>query len=303
MALPSRRIITLSGAGKNESSSQAGRGPPIADLPRLTRSVVTGCRARPERSRTGPCPAAEVGEPAHGLGRRLMPRSSSKHPTRGATTSRDIRSATTAFSCGCLTAWLVTLYCDSLSTGGTMRVTLATLACTVLALILFTGCAAQKEWTATGGSRSDGTVELAFEYGLFEKPQVDESQGVQLAAATCAGWGYAASQPFGGTMRKCEAMNSYGDCISWLVTRKYQCLGAPSSSPPTQQAIVIAPPQAPAYISQPPAATAAVGAPQPVAGGAQTSAPAANMPAPSAPTTPVVNPNAPTNHPPSFENL
>jgi hypothetical protein len=54
-------------------------------------------------------------------------------------------------------------------------------------LICLTACTLQKEWTATGGSRADGTVELAFEYGAFEKPQVSNEQGVDLAASMCSG--------------------------------------------------------------------------------------------------------------------
>jgi hypothetical protein len=105
----------------------------------------------------------------------------------------------------------------------------AVFACSVASLVCLAGCAVQKEWTATGGSRADGTVELAYEYGAFQKPQVDDTQGVDLASSMCAGWGYTGSQPFG-PMRKCEAVNGYGSCISWLVTRKYQCLGAPGPS-------------------------------------------------------------------------
>ena len=110
-----------------------------------------------------------------------------------------------------------------------MNFTSAIFACSLASLIYLAGCAVQKEWTATGGSRADGTVELAFEYGVFEKPQVDNAQGVDLAASMCAGWGYTGSQPFG-AMTKCEAVNGYGDCMRWLVTRKYQCLGSPGSS-------------------------------------------------------------------------
>lgn len=35
-----------------------------------------------------------------------------------------------------------------------------------------TGCAAPKNWAATGGSRADGTIKLSYEYGMFENPQV-----------------------------------------------------------------------------------------------------------------------------------
>jgi hypothetical protein len=95
-----------------------------------------------------------------------------------------------------------------------------------------------------GGSRADGTVDLAFEYGAFEEPQVNDAQGVDLAASTCAGWGYTASQPFGGTMTKCESVNGYGNCLRTLVTRKYPCVGAPGSSvTPQREPVALSPAQ------------------------------------------------------------
>jgi hypothetical protein len=48
----------------------------------------------------------------------------------------------------------------------------------VLAIVIcFTGCAAAKEWAATGGSRADGVVDLSYQYALFENAHVDEAQG------------------------------------------------------------------------------------------------------------------------------
>ena len=107
-------------------------------------------------------------------------------------------------------------------------------ACSLASLICFAGCSVEKEWTATGGSRADGTVDLSFEYGSLQRPQVDQAQGVELAASTCAGWGYTGSQPFGGALSQCEAANEYG-CLRYLVTRKYQCLGAPGASTTPQR--------------------------------------------------------------------
>lgn len=111
-----------------------------------------------------------------------------------------------------------------------MNTAAAVFVCSLAGMICFTGCAVQKQWTATGGSRADGTVDLSYEYGMFQKPRLDEAQGVDLAASSCGGWGYTGAQPFGGTMSRCEAVNGYGNCIRFLVTRKYQCMGAPASS-------------------------------------------------------------------------
>jgi YecR-like lipoprotein len=102
---------------------------------------------------------------------------------------------------------------------------------TTLALVMATlclcSCGVTKEYVATGGSRADGTVTLSYEYGMLQSPREDEEQGVTLAISTCAGWGYSGSQPFGGESQQCEAINGYGNCLRWLVTRRYQCLGAP----------------------------------------------------------------------------
>lgn len=99
----------------------------------------------------------------------------------------------------------------------------------VLSATLLTACAVPKQMTATGGSRSDGTVKLSYEYGKFEVPQVDTSQGVRVAKARCAAWGYSGAEAFGGTTKVCNHPSGSG-CERWLVTTEYQCIGTPTSS-------------------------------------------------------------------------
>ena len=82
-------------------------------------------------------------------------------------------------------------------------------------------------YVATGGSRSDGTVKLSYQFGGFQKPVVDAQQGIELAKAKCAAWGYTGAEPFGGEVQNCTAYNQYG-CVQFLVTAEYQCLGGPS---------------------------------------------------------------------------
>jgi hypothetical protein len=53
-------------------------------------------------------------------------------------------------------------------------------------------------YVATGGSKSDGTVKLSYEFGLFQEPVVNEQQGLELAKSKCAMWGYTGAEPFGG---------------------------------------------------------------------------------------------------------
>lgn len=179
-----------------------------------------------------------------------------------------------------------------------MKPIMATFVCCLLSIGYLSGCAVQEQWAATGGSRADGTVQLAYEYGGFEKPEVDEEQGVELAASRCAAWGYPASEPFGAAMNKCEMVGGYGNCLRWLVTRSYQCVGAPSSTNVSQTATTVAYPAHVASTStnQGPAATSSV----PLASNvANATAPAAANP-PSRPL--AANPNALTNKPTSFDN-
>ena len=97
-----------------------------------------------------------------------------------------------------------------------------------LATLILAGCAAQKQLVPTGGSRSDGTVKMSFEYGAFEVPQVDAAQGRETARQRCAAWGYSGAEPFGGSTRVCT--NSYNGCNRWMVTFEFQCTGTPITS-------------------------------------------------------------------------
>jgi hypothetical protein len=174
----------------------------------------------------------------------------------------------------------------------------ATILCSLMSIAYLSGCAAQKQWADTGGSRADGTVQLEYEYGEFEKPEVDDAQGVELAASRCAAWGYTGSEPFGSGMRKCEAFGGYGNCLSWIVTKNFQCLGAPSSSNAPQTAAAVAYPARVAATSanQGSAATSSVPPPSSVVD--PNAATAANPP--SLPVT--ANPNSLSNKPTSFDN-
>jgi len=96
---------------------------------------------------------------------------------------------------------------------------------TLCVLVFLLGCAVQKDWVATGGSRADGTIRLSYEYGFLESPQVSESQAVSLAAQRCAVWGYDGAEAFGGTITNCNQPDGFGGCNRWLVTAEFQCLG------------------------------------------------------------------------------
>ncbi|MCE5233824.1 MAG: YecR-like lipofamily protein [Xanthomonadaceae bacterium] len=100
--------------------------------------------------------------------------------------------------------------------------------CSVIA-VAGAGCTTVKTLQATGGSRADGVVELSFEYGMFEKPQVQWAQGAATARDRCRAWGYSSAEPFGGTVSTCQAHDGYGGCVRTLVTAKYQCTGSTAS--------------------------------------------------------------------------
>lgn len=93
------------------------------------------------------------------------------------------------------------------------------------AVVLLAGCATQKEWSATGGSRADATVKLSYEYGEFEIPQLDEAQAQVLAEARCKTWGYTGAEAFGGVTRQCNGPGGFAACGRYLVTKEFQCTG------------------------------------------------------------------------------
>lgn len=83
-------------------------------------------------------------------------------------------------------------------------------------------CAVTKVPMPVGGSRADGTVYMAYEYGKYERPQVDVESAQSSAARRCAAWGYSAAEAFGGSMTNCTSSDQYG-CNRWRVTMTYQC--------------------------------------------------------------------------------
>lgn len=93
----------------------------------------------------------------------------------------------------------------------------------LLALALLSGCASSKTMQATGGSKSDGTIELSYEYGPFEQPQVDLTAAQRTASLRCQAWGYSSAEAFGGGLSQCVAPGG-GMCNVTRVTHSYQCL-------------------------------------------------------------------------------
>jgi hypothetical protein len=76
----------------------------------------------------------------------------------------------------------------------------------------------------TGGSRADATVEMSYQYGIFQSPKIDLEQGRVAAGERCKAWGYKSAEPFGGEQVQCN--NYYnGSCMQYIAKVTYQCLG------------------------------------------------------------------------------
>jgi hypothetical protein len=108
---------------------------------------------------------------------------------------------------------------------------LAALALT--AAIAATGCATKKDFYAMGGSRADGTVDLAYDFAPFEQPVVNVSQAQSIAKSKCQVWGYQEAEAFGGKQQNCHQFDGYGSCVAGQIVIKYQCIGTADRPVPT----------------------------------------------------------------------
>ena len=93
----------------------------------------------------------------------------------------------------------------------------------ILTVFVLNGCATNKVLQPINGSKADGTVKLAYEYGLFEDPVVDWNLAAATAKQRCVAWGYKGANSFGGSQNVCLARNGYGNCIHEQVNVTYQC--------------------------------------------------------------------------------
>ena len=106
-----------------------------------------------------------------------------------------------------------------------MRIVMVVLLCGLF------GCATEQivSWSASGGSRADATIELAYQYNAAKvKPITDQSQADSIALSRCQAWGYTDTEPFGMQTSRCQRYGGgiyEGVCIDMVVTLEYQCLG------------------------------------------------------------------------------
>lgn len=95
-------------------------------------------------------------------------------------------------------------------------------------VVLLAGCATQKDWLVTGGSRADGVVSLAYEHNEFQRPELSQAEADQLATQKCIAWGYKGAESFGSQRNDCLSRRGFGNCGTRRVTVEYQCTGSPS---------------------------------------------------------------------------
>ncbi len=93
----------------------------------------------------------------------------------------------------------------------------------LLAVVILAGCTVPVTSTPVGGSRMHGTVTVAYTYGPFEIPEVDEAAMQEQADRRCVNWGYLNAHRFGGQSQHCAQMDANGICWMYQVNIQYQC--------------------------------------------------------------------------------
>ena len=109
--------------------------------------------------------------------------------------------------------------------GWQKRAFLLRITITTLAVIVLSSCAVKVKTAPVGGSRADGTIRLAYEFGELEVPEVNWAEADQQAQDRCQHWGYTGAERFGGGMQQCIGSGAFGGCGRYRVSIEYQCLG------------------------------------------------------------------------------
>lgn len=105
----------------------------------------------------------------------------------------------------------------------------------IMVAVMVTGCApTRKDFYATGGSRADGSIDMAYDFIAGEDIVVDPLQAQSIAGSKCTVWGYERAEAFGGKSENCLTRSGSGECEVGQVIVKYQCIGniTPSSPQP-----------------------------------------------------------------------
>ena len=102
----------------------------------------------------------------------------------------------------------------------------------LVTLLLLAACRSSQpvyppEWQAIDGSRSDGTVTLAYEQSYRSRLLPRAGQDNEVAKTRCHVWGYTSAEAFGGSTRSCVAThpraNAKVTCLIWRFEKRYQC--------------------------------------------------------------------------------
>lgn len=95
----------------------------------------------------------------------------------------------------------------------------------VVSAVILSGCTTAVTPVATGGSRSDGVIEMSFEYPALSTPKVDRVAALASAVKRCKTWGYQGAEAFDSGLQTCIAYSGMG-CARFRVTTEYQCVHA-----------------------------------------------------------------------------
>lgn len=92
-----------------------------------------------------------------------------------------------------------------------------------LLFMIIPACSVNKKLEPMGGSRSDGTVTMGFDYSAFNEPIWNLSEGETQAKGICKGWGYDSAQSFGDAKQQCISRDGNGVCMRWRIFANFQC--------------------------------------------------------------------------------
>jgi hypothetical protein len=93
----------------------------------------------------------------------------------------------------------------------------------IIYLSILTGCATVKNPQVSGINKLAGIVELNYEYGLFEKPQVNWDEAKKTANSQCQSLGFKPAQQSSEPNDECISRTNNGGCAQHKVTANFQC--------------------------------------------------------------------------------
>ena len=95
----------------------------------------------------------------------------------------------------------------------------------LLLVLALASCAQQLLPLRTvGGSKADGTIVMAIEYGLFDNVKVDVAETQKKAIQTCKNWGYSNVRFFDEGYKRCLQPDPNLGCVRWREEYQAQCI-------------------------------------------------------------------------------